>query len=114
MLIMLGHWAEHMLVGIWVFRKGFTGLSHTRWSVLDPILAYIEHFLLIWQAATHHNFWGKPVPCSVLQLIFPRDELHLFYNSIVFAPMVIGMDYHLFPPETEHGNVARTGEWGRD
>ena len=49
----------------------------------------------------HHNFWGKPVPCSVLQLVFPRVELHLFYNSIVFIPMVIGMYYHMFPPESE-------------
>ena len=55
---------------------------------------HIEHFLLILQATTHHNFWGKPVPCSVLQLIFPRVELHLFYNSIVFIPMV---DRHVLP-----------------
>jgi hypothetical protein len=39
----------------------------------------------------HHNFWHKLVPVSVLQLVFPRVELHLFYNAIVFLSMVIGM-----------------------
>jgi hypothetical protein len=31
----------------------------------------------------------------------PRVELHLFYNTIVFIPMLIGMYYHLFPPREE-------------
>ena len=81
-----------MLIGLWVLRKGFTGGSRTWWTVALVIQFWhhIEHFLLIWQATTHHNFWGKPVPFSVLQLVFPRVELHLFYNSIVFIPMVIG------------------------
>ena len=77
-----------MLIGIWVFRKGFTGRAHTWWMVAFWIQFWhhIEHFLLIYQATTHHNFWHKPVPCSVLQLFFPRVELHLFYNTIVFIP----------------------------
>jgi hypothetical protein len=56
---------------------------------------------LITQATMHHNFWGKPVPVSILQLVVPRVELHLFYNSVVFVPMVIGMYYHMFPPVGE-------------
>jgi hypothetical protein len=104
-----------MLICLWIFRKGFTGVSHTWWMIAFWIQFWhhIEHFLLIWQATTHHNFWGKPVPCSVLQLIFPRVELHLFYNSIVFIPMVIAMYYHVFPPEGERGNPACNCEWGR-
>ena len=37
------------------------------------------------------------------QTFFPkfRVEIHLFYNAIVFIPMVIGMYYHLFPPKGE-------------
>jgi hypothetical protein len=27
----------------------------------------------------------------------PRVELHLFYNTIVFIPMVVGMYFHMFP-----------------
>jgi len=105
-----------MLIGLWIFRKGFTGRSYTWWMVAFGIQFWhhIEHFLLIWQATFHHNFWGKPVPCSVLQLVFPRVELHLFYNSIVFIPMAIGMYYHMFPPKGEHGNTACTCEWGHD
>jgi hypothetical protein len=44
---------------------------------------------------------GRPVPTSLLQLWVPRVELHLFYNTIVFIPMVIAMYYHLFPPAGE-------------
>src|SRR5262249_6436333 len=43
----------------------------------------------------------SPVPTSIIQLWIPRVELHLFYNSVVFIPMVIGMYYHMFPPEGE-------------
>jgi hypothetical protein len=155
MVIVLGHWAEHlvqayqiyvmgwprpkalgllglyypwliqtealhygyaliMLIGLWVLRKGFTGLSRTWWTVALVIQFWhhIEHALLITQATLHHNFWHKPVPCSVLQLFFPRVELHLFYNSIVFIPMVVAMYYHMFPPANEQGSVACTCEWG--
>jgi len=103
-----------MLIGLWVLRKGFTGRARTWWTVALVIQFWhhIEHFLLIWQATFHHNFWHKPVPCSVLQLVFPRVELHLFYNSVVFIPMVIGMYYHMFPPESERGKVGCTCEWG--
>src|SRR5439155_5613898 len=31
----------------------------------------------------------------------PRLELHLFYNTVVFVPMVVAMLYHLFPGESE-------------
>jgi hypothetical protein len=102
-----------MLVGIWVLRKGFTGTARTWWTVALVIQFWhhIEHLLLIWQATMHHNFWGKPVPFSMLQLVIPRVELHLFYNSIVFIPMVIGMYYHMFPPAGERGLSACTCEW---
>jgi hypothetical protein len=103
-----------MLIGLWVLRKGFTGVSRKWWTaaLVIQFWHHIEHFLLIWQATFHHNFWGKPVPFSVLQLVFPRVELHLFYNSIVFIPMVIGMYYHMFPPESEQRTMTCTCEWG--
>jgi hypothetical protein len=103
-----------MLTGLWVLRKGFTGVARKWWTaaLVIQFWHHIEHFLLISQATFHHNFWGKPVPCSILQLFFPRVELHLFYNSIVFIPMVIGMYYHMFPPESEPGRMTCTCEWG--
>jgi len=105
-----------MLLGIWVLRKGFTGLSRKWWTVALVIQFWhhIEHLLLLTQAfILHRNFWGRPVPCSVLQLVFPRIELHLFYNSVVFIPMMIGMYYHMFPPETEAVKAACTCSWHR-
>lgn len=107
-------YAVIMLIGLWVLRKGFSGTSRNWWTaaLVIQFWHHIEHFLLILQATSHHNFWGKPVPCSVLQLFFPRVELHLFYNSVVFIPMVMGMYYHMFPPETEQGRMACTCEWG--
>ena len=103
-----------MLIGLWVLRKGFTGISRKWWTVALVIQFWhhIEHFLLIWQATFHHNFWGKPVPFSVLQLVFPRVELHLFYNSVVFIPMVIAMYYHMFPSESEQEKMVCTCAWG--
>jgi hypothetical protein len=104
-----------MLIGIWMLRKGFTGRARTWWTVALVIQFWhhIEHLLLITQATVHHNFWGSPVPTSVLQLVFPRVELHLFYNSIVFIPMVIGMYYHMFPPAGEEGQAVCTCEWNK-
>lgn len=100
-----------MLVCLWVLRKGFTGRSYTWWMIAFWIQFWhhIEHFLLLIQYMFHHNFWGKPVPTSVLQLVFPRVELHLFYNGVVFVPMVIAMYYHMFPPANEpqiHANCT--------
>jgi hypothetical protein len=106
-------YAVVMLAGIWILRKGFTGLSRQWWTVALVIQFWhhIEHLLLIIQATMHHNFWHKPVPFSVLQLVIPRVELHLFYNSIVFIPMLIGMYYHMFPPATETEPAACTCAW---
>jgi hypothetical protein len=148
MVIVLGHWAEHiaqawqiyvlgwpahhaggvlglfypwlvhsevlhysyaliMLIGIWVLRKGFTGLSRKWWTVALVIQFWhhIEHLLLIGQATFHHNLFGSAV--------IPRVELHLFYNTIVFIPMVIGMYYHIFPRKGEAQHAMCTCAWHR-
>lgn len=97
-----------MLVGLWTLRDGFTGLSRKWWTaaLVIQFWHHIEHLLLIWQATTHHNFWHKPVPFSFLQLMIPRVELHLFYNTVVFVPMIVGMYNHMFPSVAE-GKSAR-------
>ncbi len=97
-----------MLVGIWVLRSGFTGRSYVWWMISFWIQFWhhIEHALLQGQALVGENLFGRPVPVSLVQLWIPRVELHLFYNTIVFIPMVIGMLYHLFPPA---GEAAHSG-----
>lgn len=144
MLVVLGHWAEHvvqayqiwglgwarpkalgllglwfpwlvssewlhygyalaMLIGLALLRPGFVGRARTWWTVALVIQFWhhLEHLFLLIQAQTHHDLFGRAVPTSILQLVFPRVELHLFYNSIVFIPMMIGLYFHLRPTERE-------------
>lgn len=153
MLVVLGHWAEHlaqavqiyalgwprpqaggvlglwypwmvgsevlhygyavvMLFGLWVLRKGFTGLSRKWWTaaLVIQFWHHIEHALLQGQAIFGHNLFGSPIPLSILQIAFPtsRVEIHLFYNAVVFAPMVVAMYYHMFPPTSEDANPPCT------
>ena len=94
-----------MLIGLWMLRKGFTGTSRKWWTVALVIQFWhhIEHAVLQYQAITGHYWFGSPVPVSFLQTLLPqsRVEIHLFYNAVVFIPMMIGMYYHMFPPKGE-------------
>lgn len=96
-------YAVIMLVGIFILRKGFTGLAYTWWMVAFWIQFWhhIEHGLLQGQAIVGMNLMNSPVPMSVAQFFIPRVELHLIYNTIVFIPMIIGMYYHLFPSQED-------------
>ncbi len=103
-----------MLIGLWVLRKGFTGTSHKWWtiSLWIQFWHHIEHAVLQYQWLTGHNWFHSPVPMSFLQLVFPRVELHLFYNAVVFVPMVIAMYYHMFPVAGE-AKAHCSCEWRR-
>jgi hypothetical protein len=92
-----------MLVGLWLLRPGFSGRARAWWTVALVIQFWhhIEHLLLFVQAQSGQFFFGKQVATSILQLVLPRVELHLFYNSVVFIPMVIAMYLHLRPNEKE-------------
>ncbi|HEV8319075.1 MAG TPA: hypothetical protein VGQ10_16800, partial [Vicinamibacterales bacterium] len=54
---------------------------------------------------------NRPVPTSVVQLWVPRVELHLFYNTIVFIPMMIAIYHHLFPSFSEASLAKCTCAW---
>ena len=99
-----------MLIGLWTFKKGFSGTSRTWWTIALVIQFWhhIEHAVLQYQAITAHYWFGSPVPISFVQALMPkfRPELHLFYNAIVFIPMVIAMYYHMFPPKGEEAAVC--------
>ena len=93
-----------MLIALWLLRAGFVGTLERRWwtaALVIQFIHHVEHAILQTQAITGHNLFGRPMPTSIAQLWVPRVELHLFYNTIVFVPMIVGMYYHLFPPETE-------------
>jgi len=97
-----------MLIALFVLRSGFTGRAKMWWTVALVIQFWhhIEHLLLLIQAHTSWHLAHKKVPTSVLQLAFPRVELHLFYNSIVFLPMVIAVYLHLRPSLAEYRAMA--------
>jgi hypothetical protein len=96
-----------MLVGLWVLRRGFVGRSRRFWNIAlgIQIWHHFEHLLLLIQALTGVYFFGAAAPTSVLQLFFPRVELHLFYNAIVFVPMVIAVILHLRPSPAERAEM---------
>jgi hypothetical protein len=104
-----------MLIGLWVFRKGFQGVSSTWWMLAFGIQFWhhIEHALLQTQAIIGYNLFGSPVPVSIIQLWVRRVELHLFYNAIVFIPMVVAMYFHMFPPKHEAPNYGCSCAWHR-
>ena len=92
-----------MLIGLLLLRRGFVGRALRWWtiSLAIQIWHHFEHLLLLTQALLGKPFFGASAPTSILQLFFPRMELHLFYNAVVFVPMMIAMFYHLFPSATE-------------
>jgi hypothetical protein len=92
-----------MLAGLWLLRGAFIGSARTWWMVAFGIQFWhhIEHLLLLVQAQTGQFLAGRAAPTSLLQLFFARVELHLFYNTVVFIPMVIAVYLHLRPRESE-------------
>ena len=102
-----------MLIGLWILRKGFVGQSYRWWMIAFWIQFWhhIEHALLQGQVIFQHNLLDSPVPVSIVQLVIPRVELHLFYNTIVFIPMVIAMFYHMFPLPGEEAHHGCTCAW---
>jgi hypothetical protein len=96
-------YAVVMLAGLALLRPGYVGRARAWWTAALAIQAwhFFEHALLLVQALLDVTFFGSPVRTSVLQLVVPRVEVHLFYNAIVFIPMVVAMVYHLFPPTDE-------------
>lgn len=99
--------AVFMLVGFVMLRHGFVGRARTWWNVAMWIQVWhhFEHLLLLLQALSGAHLLGKPQITSIAQLVFPRVELHLFYNAIVFAPMVVAMVLHMRPTPQERSQM---------
>jgi hypothetical protein len=100
-----------MLIGLLLLRPGMTGQARTWWTIALGLQFWhhIEHGLLFVQAATDTPFFGKDVPTSVVQVFYPRVELHLFYNVVVFVPMAVAMYLHMVPPVSERSEPVACG-----
>jgi hypothetical protein len=104
-----------MLAGLWMLRPGFTAGEDRRWWTVAlgiQFFHHIEHLLLQLQYLAGQNLFDRPVPTSLVQLWVPRVELHLFYNTIVFVPMMVAMYLHMFPPAAD-ARPACTCSWHR-
>lgn len=97
-----------MLIGLWVLRHGFVGRGRKWWMASFWIQAWhhLEHFILLAQAVIGVNLLGNAVPVSIVQLMVPRVELHLFYNVAVFLPMVVAVYLHLRPSQAEFRQMS--------
>jgi hypothetical protein len=86
-------YAALTMLGLVILHDGFSGSARTGWNVALIIQVWhlFEHTLLFVQAQGGFTLWGAKEPTSVLQLIWPRIELHLFYNSVVTVPIIIAM-----------------------
>lgn len=98
-------YAIGMMVAFIVLRHGFVGRAGRWWraAMWIQIWHHLEHLLLVLQALTGAYLLGGSAPTSIAQLLIPRVELHLFYNTIVFVPMVVAMILHLRPTGDERG-----------
>jgi hypothetical protein len=99
-------YAVFMFAGLALLAPGFAGSSRKWWMLAFYIQAWhlFEHLLLFGQAQTDLHLAGKPVPTSVLQLVFPRVELHLVYNGLVTIPMIVAVVQHM---RTKEGVTLR-------
>ncbi|PDP84558.1 hypothetical protein CQJ94_27255 [Glycomyces fuscus] len=93
-----------MLIGFLLLLPGFSGRSRAWWSaaLLVQVWHHFEHLLLLVQALNGVNIGGGGAPTSLVQLLVPRVELHLLYNTVVFVPMVVAMYLH-----TRQGTAGR-------
>jgi hypothetical protein len=92
-----------MFVGLVLLRPAFVGRAARWWTTALLVQTWhlFEHLLLLGQAMIGRNLGGAAQPTSILQLVIPRLELHLFYNTVVLLPMVIAMVYHVRPSADE-------------
>ncbi|GGL40607.1 hypothetical protein [Planomonospora parontospora] len=99
-----------MLIGLVILRPAFTGRARTWWNISLGLQVWhhFEHLLLLCQALVGMNLLGRPAPTSLIQLVVPRVELHLFYNGLVFIPMVVAMLLHRRPSPQERAIMTCT------
>jgi hypothetical protein len=101
-------YALFTLAGLLLLYRGFSGAARTWWQVALVVQTWhlFEHSLLFAQAQGGFVLWGAKEPTSVLQLFFPRIELHLFYNSVVTVPIVIAMLIYWKKPASQTAQAA--------
>lgn len=82
-----------LLLGLILLRPGFRGRAHAWWTVALAIQGwhFFEHLLLQVQWLTGFYLFDAPQQTSILEVWFPRVELHFIYNTVVFIPMLVAL-----------------------
>jgi hypothetical protein len=103
-----------MLIGLILLRPGFTGRARTWWTaaLVLQVWHHLEHLLLLGQAVFSHPLFGQAKPTSFVQLLIERIELHLFYNAVVFVPMVVAV-YLQYMTRRPPGELRRVSDPAR-
>jgi hypothetical protein len=97
------HWtyAVIMSIGLLLLRAGFAARSRVWWNVAIGVMTwhFFEHSFLMYQYWSGWHFTGAEVPTSVIQVVFPRVELHLIYNMAVMLPILAALSLHWLGPK---------------
>jgi len=84
------------LTGLILLLPTFKGAPR-RWWTLALVLQgwhWLEHVLLQVQYLTGYFVFNAMKQTSLLELFFPRSELHFAYNLAVFIPIVVAVELH--------------------
>ena len=101
-------YAVAMLLGLVLLLPAFGGRARTWWlaALVLQVWHHLEHALLLAQVVHGDPFFGQPAATSIVQLVLPRVELHLFYNAVVFAPMVVAIYLQYSAPRARRSSDA--------
>jgi hypothetical protein len=99
-------YAIYTLLGLVLLAPAFQGRARFWWMAAlgFQFWHHLEHVTLLYQRVTGDFFFGEAVPTSIVQVLVPRVELHLTYNTLVFIPIVIALFEHYFPAAWERLN----------
>lgn len=104
-----------MLMGLILLRPAFVGRACIWWDLTLwlQVWHHLEHAPLLGQALTGSTLFGAAHPLSIGELVIPRVELHLFYNTLVTAPMIVAGYLHTCPTPSEAKLATCTCHRGR-
>ncbi len=79
------------LTGLILLFPGFKGRARTWWTVALVFQSwhFLEHVLLQVQFLTGYYLFNALKQTSLLEIFFPRLQLHFVYNLLVFIPIVV-------------------------
>ena len=96
------------LAGLAALLSGFKGPARRWWLAALMIQCWhlFEHLLLQVQFLTGHHLMSHAKQHSLLELVFPRVELHFAYNLLVFVPTVVATVIYLYSRRSQNSEAS--------